>query len=206
MTAPPPADRAGSVRARMYRRSDELGPPMNNRLALRIAVFGGVALALFVVLFFRLWFLQVLNGDKYLAEANNNRTREFRVSAPRGKILDRNGKSWSPTAPASRSRSTRASCPKTPRRAPRRADAARRADPQLAAAPAQDDARTAEAGRERAGDPAPRRRRLPRLLPAGEPGPLPRGRRCSASSCAATRTGRSPPTSSATSARSPKNS
>jgi penicillin-binding protein 2 len=65
---------------------------MNNRLALRIAIFGGVALALFVVLFFRLWFLQVLNGDKYLAEAKNNRTREFRVSAPRGEILDRNGK------------------------------------------------------------------------------------------------------------------
>jgi penicillin-binding protein 2 len=64
---------------------------MNNRLALRIAVFGGVALALFGVLFFRLWFLQVINGEKYLAEAKNNRTREFRVSAPRGKILDRNG-------------------------------------------------------------------------------------------------------------------
>jgi penicillin-binding protein 2 len=75
----------------MYRRSDELGPQMSNRLALRIAVFGGVALALFGVLFFRLWFLQVINGDKYLAEAKNNRTREFRVSAPRGKILDRNG-------------------------------------------------------------------------------------------------------------------
>lgn len=76
----------------MYRRSDELGPQMSNRLALRIALFGGVALALFVVLFFRLWFLQVLNGDKYLAEAKNNRTREFRVSAPRGEILDRSGR------------------------------------------------------------------------------------------------------------------
>jgi penicillin-binding protein 2 len=75
----------------MYRRSDELGPQMSNRLALRIAVFGGVALVLFGVLFFRLWFLQVLNGEKYLAEAKNNRTREFRVSAPRGNILDRNG-------------------------------------------------------------------------------------------------------------------
>jgi penicillin-binding protein 2 len=76
----------------MYRRSDELEPQMNNRLALRIAVFGGLALALFAVLFFRLWFLQVLNGEKYLAEANNNRTREYRVSAPRGEILDRNGR------------------------------------------------------------------------------------------------------------------
>ncbi len=75
----------------MYRRSDELGPQMSNRLALRIAIFGGLALVLFGVLFFRLWFLQVLNGDRYLAEANNNRTREFRVSAPRGEVLARNG-------------------------------------------------------------------------------------------------------------------
>ena len=65
---------------------------MSSRLALRIAVFGGVAVALFAVLFFRLWYLQVLAGDKYLAEAKNNRTREFRVIAPRGDILDRNGK------------------------------------------------------------------------------------------------------------------
>jgi penicillin-binding protein 2 len=74
----------------MYRRSDEL--QSNTSLALRIAIFGGVALALFVVLFFRLWFLQILNGDRYLAEAKNNRTREYRISAPRGEILDRNGK------------------------------------------------------------------------------------------------------------------
>jgi len=76
----------------MYRRSDDLGPEMSNRLALRIAVFGGFALALLAILFFRLWFLQVLNGDTYLAEANNNRTREYRVTAPRGEILDRNGR------------------------------------------------------------------------------------------------------------------
>jgi penicillin-binding protein 2 len=76
----------------MYRRSDEPGSQLNNQLPLRIAIFGGVALALFAVLFFRLWFLQVLNGDKYLAEAKNNRTREFRVSAPRGEVLDRNGR------------------------------------------------------------------------------------------------------------------
>jgi penicillin-binding protein 2 len=75
----------------MYRRSDELGPQMSNRLALRIAIFGGFALMLFAILFFRLWFLQVLNGQKYLAEANNNRTREYRVSAPRGEVLARNG-------------------------------------------------------------------------------------------------------------------
>ena len=76
----------------MYLRSDERGPAMTNKLALRIALFGGVAVVLFGVLFFRLWLLQVLDGEKYLAEAKNNRTRSYRVSAPRGEILDRNGK------------------------------------------------------------------------------------------------------------------
>jgi penicillin-binding protein 2 len=76
----------------VYLRSDERGPAMSNRLALRVALFGGVALALFGALFFRLWFVQVLNGHKYLAEANNNRTRSYRVSAPRGEILDSSGR------------------------------------------------------------------------------------------------------------------
>jgi len=64
---------------------------MTNRLALRIAVFGGFGVVLFAILFFRLWQLQVLDGDTYLAEAKNNRTREYRVGAPRGEILDRDG-------------------------------------------------------------------------------------------------------------------
>lgn len=75
----------------MYRRADEREPAMTNRLALRIAIFGGFAVVLFAVLFARLWLLQVIDGEKYLAEAKNNRTRSYRVSAPRGEILDRNG-------------------------------------------------------------------------------------------------------------------
>ena len=77
----------------MYLDSDERGPPMRggNRLALRIAIFGGVAVILFAILFFRLWTLQVIDGGEYLAQANSNRTREFRVGAPRGDILDREG-------------------------------------------------------------------------------------------------------------------
>jgi len=75
----------------MYLRSDERGPAMSNRLALRIAIFGGVAVVLFAILFFRLWLVQVIDGEQYLAEAKNNRTRTYRVSAPRGEILDRSG-------------------------------------------------------------------------------------------------------------------
>lgn len=65
--------------------------PRRTRMGLRIAVLGGLAVALFGVLFFRLWNLQILDGEKYLAEAKNNRTREFKVIAPRGDILDREG-------------------------------------------------------------------------------------------------------------------
>ncbi len=61
------------------------------QLALRVAILGGIALALFAIVFLRLWYLQVLSGDKYLAEANNNRVREVKVEAPRGQIVDRNG-------------------------------------------------------------------------------------------------------------------
>lgn len=74
----------------MYLRNDDR--PQGSRLSLRIAVLGGVAVALFGILFFRLWNLQVLSGDKYLAEAKNNRTRSFKVIAPRGEILGREGK------------------------------------------------------------------------------------------------------------------
>lgn len=54
-------------------------------------MLGVAALAFFAIVFFRLWFLQVLSGDQYLAEANQNRTRDIRVEAPRGQIFDRNG-------------------------------------------------------------------------------------------------------------------
>jgi penicillin-binding protein 2 len=75
----------------MYLRSDERGPAVSSRLALRLALFGGVAVVLFAILFLRLWLLQIVDGETYLAEAKNNRTRSFRTSAPRGKILDREG-------------------------------------------------------------------------------------------------------------------
>ncbi len=61
-------------------------------LAVRVGVLGAVALAIFGVLLFRLWSLQVLSGDRYLDAAQNNQLRTIRVEAPRGPVLDRNGK------------------------------------------------------------------------------------------------------------------
>lgn len=73
----------------MYLRPEDRARP--NRMALRIAVVGGVAVVLFAILFFRLWSLQILDGAENLAEAKNNRTRSTKIVAPRGKILTRNG-------------------------------------------------------------------------------------------------------------------
>jgi penicillin-binding protein 2 len=75
----------------MYLDSDRRGTAMSPGLALRIAILGGIALVMFAVIFFRLWYLQVLSGDHYLAQADNNRVREIKTAAPRGKIVDRNG-------------------------------------------------------------------------------------------------------------------
>ena len=56
-----------------------------------MAILSGVALVMFSIIFFRLWYLQVLSGDKYLKQAENNQVREITVRAPRGQLLDRNG-------------------------------------------------------------------------------------------------------------------
>ena len=69
----------------MYQSPGDKRMVITPQLALRVAILGGIALVLFAVIFFRLWYLQVLSGDKYLAEANDNRVREVKVEAPRGR-------------------------------------------------------------------------------------------------------------------------
>ncbi len=70
---------------------DERTPPMTPQLALRVAIVGGLALALFAVIFFRLWFLQILSGNQYVAEANSNVVQHIPVAAARGEIVDSSG-------------------------------------------------------------------------------------------------------------------
>jgi penicillin-binding protein 2 len=67
-------------------------PTLTPQLAFRVAIIGGIALVAFAVIFFRLWYLQVLSGDKYVAEAQNNQLRKIKVQAPRGEIVDREGR------------------------------------------------------------------------------------------------------------------
>jgi len=70
---------------------DDRTPPMTPQLALRVAVIGTCALIMFAVIFFRLWFLQVLSGSTYAAQAQSNVTRKIPVAAERGDILSSNG-------------------------------------------------------------------------------------------------------------------
>src|SRR3954449_7262508 len=71
---------------------DERRPAITPQLAVRVAVLGGFALVLFGIVFFRLWFLQVLTGEDYVSQARENRVRKVRIEAPRGDIVDRNGR------------------------------------------------------------------------------------------------------------------
>jgi penicillin-binding protein 2 len=61
-------------------------------VALRVAVVIGVAAVMFGIVFFRLWFLQILSGQEFVAQANDNRLKSVKIAAPRGNIVDRNGK------------------------------------------------------------------------------------------------------------------
>jgi penicillin-binding protein 2 len=74
-------------------RPSEPRVPVSPQLALRLAVLGGVAMVMFAIIFFRLWYLQVLSGEQYVQQANANRARDLPIPAPRGQILDREGQS-----------------------------------------------------------------------------------------------------------------
>jgi penicillin-binding protein 2 len=71
---------------------NERRPTLTPQLAVRVAIIGGIALVAFAIIFFRLWFLQVLSSEKYVEEARGNQLREIKVQAPRGEIVDREGR------------------------------------------------------------------------------------------------------------------
>ena len=95
-SAPPPAPRlhhrrpvSAEPRLMPLDPANDRRPPVTPQMALRVAGVGVLAFVLFGIVFFRLWYLQVLDGDKYLAQARENRVRTERIQAPRGQIVDR---------------------------------------------------------------------------------------------------------------------
>ena len=84
----------------MPQRVEERVRPITPELAWRVAVLGGLAFVLFAIVFFRLWYLQVLTGDQAVSKARDNRYRKIRIEAPRGDIVDRNNVKLVRTKPA----------------------------------------------------------------------------------------------------------
>ena len=68
-----------------------LGSEEQQLFRMRLAVIGGVAALAMFALLFRIWFLQVVDGDYYQEVARGNRIRVIPQEAPRGMIYDRNG-------------------------------------------------------------------------------------------------------------------
>lgn len=68
-------------------------PSLTPRSAVRIAMLGGVVVAMLGLLLLRLWFLQVISSEDYAARAEGNHLRTVVVEAPRGAIVDRKGRS-----------------------------------------------------------------------------------------------------------------
>jgi penicillin-binding protein 2 len=63
----------------------------DDRIRFRITVLAVLVIVLMSLLMSRLWFLQVLAGEKYKDAALENHVRIATLQAPRGRILDRNG-------------------------------------------------------------------------------------------------------------------
>ena len=64
----------------------------SQNLPVRIGAIHALAFILLAVLGVRLYYLQIVKGDYYSERAENQRVRLIPIPAPRGAILDRNGK------------------------------------------------------------------------------------------------------------------
>ena len=69
-------------------------PPTEDRrrIATRLMALQVCVIAVFAVLGFSFWFLQIVEGDAYVELAENNNQRTLALRAPRGAVFDRNMK------------------------------------------------------------------------------------------------------------------
>ncbi len=66
----------------------------------RLQMVIGTILVLVICLVMRLWYLQVHKGYEFAERAQSNRVRQLRVIAPRGSIIDRQGRPLMATRPS----------------------------------------------------------------------------------------------------------
>ena len=67
------------------------GPPRRDQGQRRVVAIAGVVMAAFLVLVGQLWYLQVLEGGRFLDASDKNRIRVRPIAAPRGILFDRRG-------------------------------------------------------------------------------------------------------------------
>ncbi|MBV9453731.1 MAG: hypothetical protein JOZ19_06375, partial [Rubrobacter sp.] len=60
-------------------------------MQVRVVGFAALVSIIFLILGFRLWYLQVLTGDEYTNTAQATQTRSVKIPAQRGVVYDRNG-------------------------------------------------------------------------------------------------------------------
>ncbi|MBA2560830.1 MAG: penicillin-binding protein 2, partial [Propionibacteriales bacterium] len=65
---------------------------LTTRSRLRLVVVHVMVVSLFVTLLARLWYIQVMGGDTYQAAAQSNTVRAIELPAPRGLIVDAEGR------------------------------------------------------------------------------------------------------------------
>ncbi len=75
-------------------------PSESSSSVLRLTFLAVMVITLFVALFARLWFLQVMAGDRYVELADSNRLRTVITEAPRGEILTSDGEALVRNRPA----------------------------------------------------------------------------------------------------------
>jgi penicillin-binding protein 2 len=71
-----------------------------SRPLLRLTLIAAIAMVAFAALVGRLWFLQVLAGDRYASAAEDNRVGLLELEAPRGRILAADGRELVKNRPA----------------------------------------------------------------------------------------------------------
>ncbi len=71
-----------------FENSEDDGRDLVSRFRLVYLVLGVTLLAMFM----RLWFLQIISGDELREYSEKNRVKENKIRAPRGLILDREGR------------------------------------------------------------------------------------------------------------------
>src|SRR6266849_9592164 len=69
----------------MFGRDEKVSP-------IRLTAVQYIILAIFLILAYGLWRLQVVQSDLYATLAEKNRIRNVPILAPRGRILDREGR------------------------------------------------------------------------------------------------------------------